>query len=186
MSERIQGGRKIAGGNFSNKETWDPTKGPSIKGKDGKDYPTPAKNPEPGKEPYKGGYYMGVRSVQTQHGPQSIHEFKGKDGKEWQIWGTTVLNDALGKIANEFGFGKYCEVQWNGKKVRKHAQNKPEELLEKTDFFQSYEVIVDENDPGLKVNAVVAMPAAPAAVEAPFESGGNAIGTLDGGDDLPY
>lgn len=93
----------------------------------------------------------------------------GEPGELITVWGSksSGSNNVLDKQMGEFinspigGPGAWCRIEFNGRKVKKDAQDKKESLLQPNDLVILYTVIGDDEIPRLEVAAAPVYKAAP-------------------------
>jgi len=88
------------------------------------------------------GYYIHKKEGVGQNN-SNVYTLETEEGVKNEVWGTKLLNDEFEKIR----LGKYCRIQWHGKKQVKSCVNKPIEKCKSTEAFQNYEVFVDDAHP---------------------------------------
>lgn len=88
----------------------------------------------------------------------------GEAGETITVWGSKSegSNNVLDKQMGEFivspigGLGAWCRIEFNGRKVKKEAQDKKESLLTPSDLVILYTVIGDDEIAPIKIDAAAA------------------------------
>lgn len=93
------------------------------------------------------GFYVDKKDGVGEHG-SSIAVIEDDNQVRWDVWLDTVLNDLFSRVR----LGSYVQLVFEGKKLKKASMGKNPNKLEKTDYFNKWDLKVASDVTPMDIN----------------------------------